>query len=211
MKAHSRWSTVLLAAAGLGSAGAASAQVRFEAGPVVGVYAPLGSFRPPPFFSTGLPGSPSDLAGPTVGAAARLWAGRHLGVQLEVAAAYSHVGGGATPAGVLPGTSARVCIGTAQLLVNLLGSTGPRRVWLSGGSGLVNHGGEAYGPYQGRTHLAGVLGVGASLPIGAKLSFSAGLTTLLYSMAIRDAMGNKVESGTQFDGQLATGLSWNWR
>jgi hypothetical protein len=206
-----RKSLMLLVVIGFGVVTAAAAQVRFEAGPAVGWYSPLGSFAAPAYYSSSLPLSPGDLAGPTVGAQARLWLGNRLGIQMEATAAYSQVGGGNTPAGPLPATSARVYIGTTQLLYDLMGSNRRSRLWLSGGVGVVNHGGEAYLTYQRRTHLAGALGLGASVPIGPKFRFALGLTTLAYGMDVRDALGNQVEHGTQFDAQLQTGLSWGWR
>jgi hypothetical protein len=191
-------------------AGTADAQTRFEAGPVVALYAPRGSFDPVLYYSTALPNSPGDLSGLALGAVGRVWVGGRVGFQLEGSVAFSHVGGGATPVGMASTNSARVFTGSAQVLLRLTPAAGPVRLWLGAGAGVVSYGGDAFASYQGGTEPAGVVGVGSTVPIGPSVDLNLGVSTLLYSLSVRDSVGTEMLSGSQVDLQLRTGVTWHW-
>jgi hypothetical protein len=201
---------LLFAWASLAWQATAEAQVRLDVGPTIGLYAPVGDFRPAAYYSTALPASPQDLAGFAFGAQGRLWLAPRVGVQVEGAVVSRHVGGGATPGGLVPATAARVFTSTLQLLYSLSAPASRPRVWLSAGGALVHHGGAAYAPYRGRTDLGGVVGLGSAIAIRPRLSVTAGLGMLVYQMALRDSQGILVEHGAQVDVRLQAGLTWSW-
>ena len=190
---------------------ATAAQTRVEVGPILGLYAPLGSFGPAVYYSTALPNDPADLSGVAVGGQARWWVTPRVGLQADATVAFSRVGGGPTPIGVLPATAARVFTGSAQVLYSVLVGGDRRRIWVSAGAGVVRHGGAAYRPYGSPIQLAGAFGIGSTFPLGRKLSVLAGATALLYQLNVRDSVGTSLEHGTQFDARLQTGISWTWR
>jgi hypothetical protein len=188
----------------------AVAQARIEVGPVLGVYLPAGSFQPAPYYSTALPSDPSDMTGLAWGAEGRVWIGPRFGLQLGATVASSRVGGGATPVGVLAPTSVRVLTGSVQALYNL--QAGRRtHLWVSGGVGVVRHGGQAYTPYGSPTQLTGVLGVGSSIPLQGQLRLTLGLITQLYSLTVRDSAARPVQRGFQVDAVPRVGIAWAWR
>ena len=120
----------------------AAAQTSFDLGPLVAWYRPMGSFEPASIYSTILPGKPSDLSGLAWGVEGRVWFGRRLGVQLQVAEASSTIGAINTPAGFTSGpTPAQVQFVTAQALYNFYPSPERARLWLNAGTGVVRHGG----------------------------------------------------------------------
>ena len=97
--------------------------------------------------------------------------------------------------------------GTAQVLYNFTSSKAYHRIWLSAGLGVVRHGGPAYQPYGSPTSLAGVFGVGSTFPLAHRLNFTAGLTTMVYNLAVVDGAGATVQAGRQVDLRLQTGIT----
>lgn len=188
----------------------ATAQVRFELGPLLALYAPTGSFQPASYYTTSLPNSPSDLTGLAWGGQARLWLARRLGVQLQVAEAFSSVRGVITPAGPRAATPARILTLTTQALYNVYSAPEKAHVWLSAGAGLVRHGGAAYAPYGAPSQVTGVLGLGSAIPIRHRLNATLGITMMLYSFDLKDSTGTSLERGFQTDALLHVGLSWGW-
>ena len=187
----------------------APAQARWELGPYVALYLPTGSFQPAPYYSTALPSDPSDMTALAWGAETRLWLSRHVGLQVQAATSSSLVGGGATPAGILPPTSVHVFAATAQVLYNLH-PPAATRAWLSGGGGIVRHGGAAYAPYGSPTQFAGALGAGASFPLYHQLRANTAVTTLWYPFSLRDSTGTRIEHGFQLDALIQVGVSLAW-
>lgn len=189
----------------------ASAQVNVEVGPLVAYYRPIGEFGENSLHSTRLPKAPSDLSGLAYGAEARIWSGHRFGVQVQASVASSTVGAVATPGGLKPPATARVLVVSAQGLYAISPVESPVSIWVSGGPGLVHHGGEVYDGLSSTTDLAGVLGVGgrASLPGG--LSASAGLAGLFYSFDIpwdQTVEAGPLQHGFRKDLLLHLGISW---
>jgi hypothetical protein len=178
----------------------------------VGLFAPLGSFRAQSFYSSGLPHTPQDLTGPDFGVQARLWPLSHFGFQLDGRIAFSHVGGGGTPIGVLPTTSARIFSGSGQLLYRVTSGEAPVRLWFSGGAGVVQFGGRAYSTFTGRTRPAGVFGVASAIPLHAGLDLNVGLSGFVYGLDLQDtSVQGLQQGGSELDLRLQTGISWTWR
>jgi hypothetical protein len=179
-----------------------------ELGPGAGVYLPMGSFQDPAYFTTSLPEDPSDLAALALGVHARVRIATRLGVQLEATSALSHVGGGPTPSGQLPAKSARVVLATLQATYHLTLPARRTQVWIAAGPGLVHYSGSAYSPLGSPTLLAGVAGVGASVPAlrPIRAELTAGLA--VYRLNLRDRVGATLERGMQFDARVTAGLSW---
>ena len=188
-----------------------SAQSQIEVGPLVALYAPLGSFQRAPYYSTALPSSPGDLTGAAWGGQARLWFGPRIGVQLQVASASSDVGGGNTPGGSFPPTPARVLTATAQVLWGLPTSHQDFQAWLSGGAGLIRHDGTAYRQYSSPVQLGTAVGFGAAWTLSRHVVANIGVTALLYNIDVSDSTGTSLEHGLQVDPLMHAGLSLRWR
>lgn len=189
----------------------ASAQVRFEVGPLAALYAPTGSFEPAIYYTIRLPKRPSDLTALAWGGEARFWFAGRLGVQVQAAEAATSVGGGSTPSGTYYApTPARVLTLTTQVLCRFYSASKGGRAWLSAGAGLIRHGGAAYDRYGAPSQMTGVLGAGYAVPIGRRLHSTAGVTTLLYSFDLRDSNRVSLERGPQTDVVIHFGVSWGW-
>lgn len=186
----------------------ATAQTRYDIGPLLGLYAPIGNFRPTPYYTTILPNSPSDLTGLAWGGQGRIWFTRRFGVQLQVASASSTVGGGCTPGGCFSGRPARVLTASAQGLYTSSSPPQRVRVWLGAGAGLVHHGGAAYAPFSSPLQFATALGIGSAISLGGHVTASLGVTTLLYYIDVSDSTGTSLEHGFQVDPLIHAGLSW---
>jgi hypothetical protein len=189
---------------------ATAAQTRFEVEPLVALYAPLGGFKLAPYYTTSLPNSPGDLTGLAWGGQGRLWFTPQVGVQLEVASSASRVGGGNTPGGPVASSAARVLTASVQVLYNPALAAHRPRVWLSGGVGIVRHGGAVYAPYGAPVQFATALGFGSAIPLRPGLQANLGVTTLLYSIDVSDSAGTSLEHGFQVDPLIHAGLSWGW-
>ena len=189
---------------------AAIAQTSVEVGPLVALYAPVGTFNSNAGHSTALPSKPSDLGGVAWGALGRLWLTPKLGVQLRGAAASSRFEGGmCCPGGfVTSPTRATVVTVTAEALHRPAPTILP--LWFSAGLGIVRHGGPAYAPYGAPSPLAGVLGFGFDVHIGSHLTAALGVTELFYSL---DFKGNGItfEYGPQTDVLAHVALAWRSR
>jgi hypothetical protein len=195
------------------------AQSSIELAPFVGYYRPMGSFAPASVYSTSLPSKPSDLSGVAWGVEARSWISERLGVQLQAAVASSTMPEVNTPGGAMGPYAAQVLIVTAQALYDLSPSPeGFRRVWLSAGPALIRYGGDAYSLAGGGAPVSvgAALGAGLNIPLGSRLSATAGVQVLLYQLDMgfpSSLSGNpgRFESGFQDDLLLHLGLAWNWR
>ena len=187
--------------------GPATAQVRFELGPVMAYYRPLGSFQPAPAYSVSLPRTPGDMAGPAFGGEARLWLGRHVGFELEAVQAGSTVPGVVTPAsgGGQP-TPVRVQAIGLQVAYTVH-PTPATRVWVGVGPGLVRHAGRAYAAYGSPTQAAGTVTVGTNFPLVGRLGADLGVTTFFYSFDVSGRFSVS-QRGFQTDPMLHVGLTW---
>jgi len=130
-------------------------QVNFEVGPVLAYYRPVGNFRNVPVHSVRLPRTPQELSGIALGGEARAWVTGRIGIQLQGAVASSTVGKVTTPGGVFGPTSARVLMGAVQALSSVLPVDGRVSLWVSGGPGLVHHGGDTKRTFSCTSGLAG--------------------------------------------------------
>jgi hypothetical protein len=214
MTTRVRRTTLAIAVASTVLATGALAQMKIELAANIGRYSPLGSFEPAEAYSTGLPNSPSSLAGAALGGELRLWVAPRIGFALSGSTVSSTVGGGATPNGFAQSNSARVSMGSAQLLFRVTGDNSRARVWVGAGGGAVEHGGAAYEPYGSPVNSAGVLSLGSAIRIAGGLSADVGVTTMIYNLDARLrsqlAFDTPVtERGRQTDMLLRTGLSYS--
>ena len=182
-----------------------------EIGPLVGVYAPVGTFRSPDAFSFTLPTTPSDLGAVAWGGQGRLWVTPRFGVQLQAAVAASRraapFNAPSSGSGGVDTIHAQIVILTAQVLYR----PAPRALplVLSAGIGIVRHGGDAYAGFSTPSPVAGVVGFGFDVHVGHALTATLGLTTLFYSIDLQDSGGRSLERGFQAD--LLPHLSLAWR
>ena len=191
----------------------AHAQIKVELAANIGHYSPLGSFEPAAGYSVGLPNDPGALAGAAFGGEVRLWVAPRIGFALGGSTVSSTFGGVATPNGFAPPVSARVSMGSAQLLFRLTGDNSRARIWFGAGGGAVQHGGSAYASYGNPVNAAGVLSLGSAIHIAGGLSADLGVTSMIYSLDVSRphlAFETPVtERGQQVDLLLRTGLSYN--
>lgn len=190
---------------------AAAAQLRVEVGATIGRYSPLGSFQQGMTLSSSLPRQASDLSGTSYGGQLRMWVAPRVGFEFSASTSSSTVGGGSTPVGISPTTTARVSTGSAQLLFLLTRSQSRASVWLGAGGGVVEHGGQTYKPFGTQVDGAGVFSVASAFRIKGGLSADLGVTSLIYYLDAQNmppSSDNLLERGRQFDVLLRTGLSY---
>lgn len=212
MSSRVRCSALVVAVTSVAFAGSAHAQISVELGATIGYYSPMGSFDRTAVYSVSLPKGPGDLSGPALGGEVRLWVVPRVGFALTGLTVSTEAGGGSTPNGYHPPTSARISTGAAQLLFRVTGDANRARVWLSAGGGFVKHGGDEYVQFGKPTNAAAVFGVGSAIRIAGGLNAELGITTMIYSVnmsAATLAFDTPVsERGRQTDMLLRTGLSY---
>ncbi len=194
-------------------ASAAVAQMKVDVGASVGLYSPTGKFQPASVYSTNLPNSPDQLSGSSFGAQLRLWVVPRIGFELTGTTFSRDAGGGGTPEGTAPTTSARISTGTAQLLVRVTGEASRARIWVGAGGGAIQHGGATYEPFGKPVNYGAVASLGTAVRIRGGLSADLGLTSLMYNLNIRGTAAtdpNLSERGRQVDLLVHTGLSYSW-
>lgn len=191
----------------------AAAQATVEVGPLLGHFRPLGSFESATVYSTALPVAPRDLSGLAVGGEARIWFGARVGGELRASVARSTVPSVSTPGGPSPSTPARVTTLSAQALFTIAGTPGRNQVWLSGGLGVVRHGGKAYEPYTSLTDPGPIAGAGVRLGVTHRLQITGGISavTYMFDMPMPPALRlnpGSLERGRQLDLLFHLGMSW---
>lgn len=207
------FSALVVVASSMVLASHARAQLEVEVGATIGRYSPLGSFHRASVYSTALPNSPSSLGGTAFGGQFRMWVSPRLGFELAGATTTRNFGGGFTPGGDVPSTSARVTSGTAELLIRVTGADSRARVWAGAGAGAIQHGGAAYASFGKPVNYGGALSAGSAIRISGGLSADIGVTSLIYNLDIRGTEATDPglsERGTQVDLLLRTGLSYSW-
>lgn len=208
----SRWFVLssLVVAPIVGSAVPLHAQVSFDIGPLVAYYRPLGDFDPVSIQSTALPNAPSDLSALAWGGEAHLTFGRRWGAGAQVSFTQSTVPQVIAPGGPRGPTGAQVIAAAVQAEYDVSPAPEKYRLWFGAGPGLVRHGGDAYERYGSPTDIAGVVGIGLTIPIAAHLRFAVGATTLLYSLDVKEGGANplSLEHGFQTDALVHVGVRW---
>ena len=187
----------------------ATAQAGFELGPFLAYYRPIGTFDPTSAHAVTLPSHPSDKAGPALGVRGRVWGNGKVGVEFQVAEAWSTLGQVVPPGGPIGPTSVRVLAFAAQGLYKVA-SAERLQTWLSAGGGIVRHGGDSYGRFGSPTSLAGTFGFGSNIRLRGRLNAVLGLTTYVYYLEVRDS-SNTLQHGMQVDPTFQAGLTWGWR
>lgn len=208
---RSWWFPLVLLSAGAGPR-FAWGQARVEFGPVIAAYAPLGEFRQTTdrlWYVGTLPASPSALGALAWGAQGRLWVSPRFGLQLQAVLASSrwHTEVNTPGGSYFAQNSAQVMTATAEVLYRPAPNGLP--IWLSAGSGIVRHWGQAYADAGVAPMLAlgGAVGLGLDLRILRRLTATLGVSTLLYPLDARDKVGS-LEHGFQTDLLAHVALVW---
>jgi len=193
----------------------AGGQVQIELGPMLGHYRPVGHFDEASVYSTSLPSKPAELAGTALGGEVRVWVNERFGLQIQAGVASSTIGPVMAPGGPRGPTPAQVLTVAVQGLYRPTLILGSISAWLGAGCGLVRHGGEAYERHGSPTDLAGVVGVGGTVPVIGRLRATAGLTGILYPFKVPmppRLRGNPgpLQHGLRKDLLLHVGLNWRW-
>ena len=181
--------------------GAIAAQVRFDVGPYVGFYAPIGSFPSAPF-----PG-PFELpparsrqgTAVAVGAQGTLWFVPRIGLSVQWGTTSSVVRTREQFGSQDAEQSARVSAGALQLLVPLEVPSLQGRVYVGAGVGLVRRSGDFYEAYERPSNVAGVLGLGSDFALVRHAHLTLGFQSYLYSLRLRQQGGPTFDSGFQAD------------
>ncbi len=181
--------------------GAIAAQVRFDVGPYVGLYAPTGSFPSAPF-----PG-PFELpparsrqgTAVAVGAQGTLWFVSRIGLSVQWGTTSSVVRTREEFGSQDAEQSARVSAGALQLLVPLEVPSLQGRVYVGAGVGLVRRSGDFYEAYERPSNVAGVLGLGSDFALVRHAHLTLGFQSYLYSLRLRQEGGPTFDSGFQAD------------
>jgi len=185
----------------LGATRPASAQ--FQIGPVFGLHAPSSKFHVTdrgPFVFQGSEAK-QHLAF-IYGGEARFWADRRFGFEASLTRGASDVAGFPNDARL----HATVTVGCFSALLRFPLGDLSNRVWVSGGAALVKHGGEAFTGFSHTSNVGAAVGVGTQFRIARPLRLDLGFRLLIYSMALRDSVGN-LPSATQVDFNVRVGLS----
>lgn len=187
----------------------ATAQRGVEIGPVVGVYAPAGSYEHvAAYWRVGTPDHPSDNGAVAIGVEARAWATDRLGFQLQTVTSSVQHPTVNTPAGTSIGSSTRVSSVTAQAVYALSPESSNHRFWVAAGGGAIRHSGSAYVPYGSPTNPVGTLGLGSTLTFARNLRATFGVSTLLYHWNLSDANGT-YQRGFEHDILAHAGVTLN--
>ncbi len=184
-----------------------SAQVRFEFTPFGGLYLPTSKVIDQFSTACNCQVSGKQKTNFSLGGRIAAWVSDRLAV--EGSFGYSGSGVSITAAGFgSADTSANILTGSARLLIGL----GPRALntlfYLSGGLGLVAHGGAAYTGASGTTRVGAIAGVGARLKVAPSLAVRAELEDYLYSAQFSASSGGgQTNSKFQNDLVLSLGLA----
>lgn len=135
------------------------AQVMTAVGLFGGYYRPFGHFDPASVYSTALPVEPRDLRGFLGGGAVHLSLGRRLGIEAQMAVAFSTIPAVVAPGGPRGPTNANVEVATLEGEYDVSPTPHRYRVWLNAGPAFVRHGGDAYARYGSPTSVGAAAGV----------------------------------------------------
>jgi len=205
-----RWVIVVLAVM---SPVRSTAQVSVEIGPVVGFYRPLGGFDDASVYSTALPRTPEDLMGYAWGGGVRAWFGKRVGAEFDAMVAQSEVPEVFTPSGPRGPTPAQVTTFTAQGLLTVTGDPTGHQLWVSGGLGVVRHGGAAYDSYGTPRDLSPVAGIGTRVGLTRQLHATLAVNVLVYTFDVPmppelQLNPGSLQHGQQVDVWTHLGVTW---
>lgn len=178
-----------------------AAQVRFEVGPYIGIYAPTASFSSAPFPGPFMlpPATSRQGTAVVVGAQGTLWLDSRLGLSIQWGTASSAVRTRAEFGVQEAEQPARVSAGAVQLLVPLQVPSLQGRVHVGAGVGLVRRSGDFYEAYERPRNVTGVLGLGSDFALSRLAHLTLGFQSYLYSLQLRDSEGTTFDSGFQTD------------
>jgi hypothetical protein len=178
-----------------------AAQVRFELGPYVGIYAPIASFSSAPFQGPFILGPATSRQGTAVmvGAQGTFWLDSRIGLSIQWGTASSTVRTREEFGTQESEESARVSAGALQLLVPLQVPSLQGRAHVGAGVGLMRRSGDFYEVYERPTNVAGVLGLGSNFALSRQVHLMLGFQSYLYSLQLRQTGGDTFDSSFQTD------------
>ena len=179
--------------------GLAAAQ-RLSLRPQIGIYVPTKDL-----VTLSQSGDVSKLqAGPSFGAALGLRFGSHLGIEATgtyVPTTFSQGTGGS-----FVKQDAKLFLGNAQVVFHVLPPSSILSLFVSGGAGVVSHGGIAFTSQAKTSNISGVAGAGAGIRIGG-INLVAGADLFRYTASYTGAQQTTSEV-KQLDIQLRLGLGF---
>ena len=189
--------SVLLLSAGVSAVrGAVGAQIAVAAGPLVGYYVPSGGSRP----DDG-PDSPGNYSGLALGGEVTLQSTHRVGARISAMLASKSATNFVNPGGWQEPLAGQVS--TVNLLATWdVSPDQTRALWFGAGPGVIHHGGDAFRSSGNPTNAAGVLAVGAFLPLTNALGLTAGASALLYEYG---GIFGPIGGPPRLDGSVATG------
>jgi outer membrane protein with beta-barrel domain len=179
--------------------GRADAQ-RLSLRPQIGIYVPTADL-----VTLSQTGDVAKLqAGPSFGAALGLRFGSHLGIELTgtyVPTTFSQGTGGS-----FAKQDAKLFLGNAQVVFHVLPPSSMLSLFVSGGAGVVSHGGVAFTSQAKTSDISGVAGAGAGIRIGG-INLVAGADLFRYTTSYTGTQQTTSEV-KQLDVQLRLGLGF---
>jgi hypothetical protein len=143
-------------------------------------------------------------AGPSFGAALGLRFGSHLGIEATgtyVPTTFSQGTGGS-----FVKQDAKLFLGNAQVVFHVLPPSSMLSLFVSGGAGVVSHGGIAFTSQAKTSNVSGVAGAGAGIRIGG-INLVAGADFFRYTASYTGTQQTTSEV-KQLDIQLRLGLGF---
>lgn len=172
--------------------GTIGAQIAVAAGPLVGYYGPGGNDGPD---------SPGNYSGLALGGEVTLQSAHRVGARMTAMFASKPATNFVNPGGWQGTLAGQVT--TANLLATWdVSPDQTRALWFGVGPGVVHHAGDAFRSSGNPTNAAGVLAVGAFLPLTKALGLTAGASGFLYEY--RGIFG-PIGGPPRLDGYSATG------
>jgi hypothetical protein len=179
--------------------GDAAAQ-HFSLRPQVGVYIPTKDL-----IAVSQTGEVGKLkAGPSFGAALGIRFGSHFGI--EATGAYVPTTFSLGSGNSFQKQDAKLFIGSALAVLYALPRTSFVNLYLSGGVGVISHGGVAFTSQAKTSDVAGVGGAGALISLGG-ITLTAGVDAFRYTSSYSGSQQNTSEL-KQLDLQLKLGLGF---
>jgi hypothetical protein len=143
-------------------------------------------------------------AGPSFGAALGLRFGSHFGI--EATGAYVPTTFSLESGNSVQKQDAKLFLGEALAVLYVLPRTSILNLYLSGGVGVISHGGVAFTSQAKTTDVSGVGGAGAIIPLGG-IMLTAGVDAFRYDASYAGSQQNASEL-KQLDLQLKLGLGF---
>jgi hypothetical protein len=189
--------------------GPLAGQVRVEFSPQVGVFTAATDLPDDLDASCGCSATLKQATSFALGGRLSLWLTSRLAIEGNVQYSSSRLL--ARPKSItLPSDDAHVLASSARILLSVLPGSLPLSFHLSGGGGVVSHGGKAYDGVRGTNDFGVAAGAGFRFPISETVSLRADVDGYHYTAQFYDNVGHSTPSRSQTDIWISIGLTGAW-